>query len=210
MEPLLSLCSVSMVYTYLFIAVIVHVREWDQKDNDRLDLRYQSNITTVTPESSSSCSRHINKYSEEAETNFKREINKNCSTLQSNVNTCLEKYKKFENELRDMTTVILGISSNCSRSIEEYSNETETNFINLKQEINKNCSTLQNNMNTLQNNMSSCFEKYNNCKREISDIEMARQRFENDIWLKFDRVEEGQGNKGNEGKLYCKIRTSNI
>lgn len=197
-----------MVSTALFTAVFVRV--WDQKNNDRLDLRYHSNITTVTPESSPSCSRYIKEYSEKAETNFinlKQEINKNCSTLQSNMNTCLE---KCENELRDMKTVILGISSNCSRSIEEYSNKTETNFINLKQEIDKNCSTLQNNMNTLQNNMSSCFEKYNNCKREISDIEMARQRFENDIWLKFDRVEEGQGNKGNEGKLYCKIRTSNI
>lgn len=194
-----------MVSAALFTAVFVRV--WDQKNNDRLDLRYHSNITTVPPESSSSCSRCIKEYSKEAATNFIREINKNCSTLQSNMNTCLE---KCENELRDMKTVILGISSNCSRSIEEYSNKTETNFINLKQEIDKNCSTLQNNMNTLQNNMSSCFEKYNNCKREISDIEMARQRFENDIWLKFDRVEEGQGNKGNEGKLYCKIRTSNI
>lgn len=197
-----------MVSAALFTAVFVRV--WDQKNNDRLDLRYHSNITTVPPESSPSCSRYIKEYSEKAETNFinlKQEINKNCSTLQSNMNTCLE---KCENELRDMKTVILGISSNCSRSIEEYSNKTETNFINLKQEIDKNCSTLQNNMNTLQNNMSSCFEKYNNCKREISDIEMARQRFENDIWLKFDRVEEGQGNKGNEGKLYCKIRTSNI
>lgn len=203
MEPLLSLCSVSMVYTYLFIAVIVHVREWDQKDNDRLDLRYQSNITTVMPESSSSCSRHINKYSEEAETNFKREINKNCSALQSNVNTCLEKYKKFENELRDMTTVILGISSNCSRSIEEYSNETETNFINLKQEINKNCATLQSNVNT-------CFVKYNICESEISRIGTAFQRFKNDTWLKFDKIEEGQWKKGNEGKLYCKIQNPNF
>lgn len=55
----------------------------------------------------------------------------------------------------------------------------------------------------LQNNMSLCFEKYNNCKREISDIEMVYQRFENDIRLKFGKVEEGY--KGNEGKLYCKI-----
>lgn len=201
MEPLLSLCSVSMVSTALFTAVFVRV--WDQKDDDRLDLRYHSNITTVTPESSSSCSRYIKECSEGVATNFKQEINKNCSTLQSNVNTCLEKYKKFENELRDMTTVILGISSNCSRSIEEYSNETETNFINLKQEINKNCATLQINENT-------CFVKYNICESEISRIEMAFQRFKNDTWLKFDKIEEGQGKKGNEGKLYCKIRTSNI
>lgn len=195
-----------MVSTALFTAVFVRV--WDQKNNDRLDLRYNSNITTVTPESSSSCSRYIKEYSEGVSTKFinlKQEINKNCSTLQSNMNTCLE---KCENELRDMKTVILGITSNCSRSIEEYSNETETNFINLKQEIDKNCSTLQNNVNTLQNNMSSCFEKYNNCKREISDIEMAHQRFENDTRLKFGKVEEGH--KGNEGKLYCKIQNPNF
>lgn len=195
-----------MVSTAFFTAVFVRV--WDQKNNDRLDLRYNSNITTVTPESSSSCSRYIKEYSEEIATKFinlKQEINKNCSTLQSNMNTCLE---KCENELRDMKTVILGITSNCSRSIEEYSNETETNFINLKQEIDKNCSTLQNNVNTLQNSMSSCFEKYNNCKREISDIEMAHQRFENDTRLKFGKVEEGH--KGNEGKLYCKIQNPNF
>lgn len=195
-----------MVSTALFTAVFVRV--WDQKNNDRLDLRYNSNITTITPESSSSCSRYIKEYSEGVATKFinlKQEINKNCSTLQSNMNTCLE---KCENELRDMKTVILGNTSNCSRSIEEYSNETETNFINLKQEIDKNCSTLQNNVNTLQNNMSSCFEKYNNCKREISDIEMAHQRFENDTRLKFGKVEEGH--KGNEGKLYCKIQNPNF
>lgn len=190
-----------MVSAALFTAVFVRV--WDQKNNDRLDLRYNSNITTVTPKSSSR-----KEYSEGVATKFinlKQEINKNCSTLQSNMNTCLE---KCENELRDMKTVILGITSNCSRSIEEYSNETETNFINLKQEIDKNCSTLQNNVNTLQNNMSSCFEKYNNCKREISDIEMAHQRFENDTRLKFGKVEEGH--KGNEGKLYCKIQNPNF
>lgn len=78
-----------------------------------------------------------------------------------------------------MTTVISDINSSCSRYNKEYSSKTKTNFNNLKQEIIKNYSTLQTNFNKYSKNF---------------------QRFENDTLLRFEKVKEGQENKGNQGR----------
>lgn len=107
----------------------------------------------------------------------RRYIKKYSNKTETNVKR--EINNAYESELRDMTTVISDINSSCSRYNKEYSSKTKTNFNNLKQEIIKNYSTLQTNFNKYSKNY---------------------QTFENDTLLRFEKVKEGQENKGNQGR----------
>lgn len=103
---------------------------------------------------------------------------KNYSTLQINLDIIRERWNRCDTYIKNM---MAELNTSCNRSVKGYSYEVDTNN-KLIEEIEKNCSTLQNNLN---------LKKQDTCVTEIRDKKTDFQKAAFDRLLKLENVKVG-------------------
>lgn len=102
-------------------------------------------------------------------------------TLHINLDKIREKWNRCDTRIKQMKTIMAELNTTCNRSVKGYSYEVDTNN-KLIEEIEKNCSTLQNNLN---------LKKQDTCVTEIRDKKTDFQKVAFDRLLKLENVKVG-------------------